>query len=74
MAKATPASAPAIDENLFDARTVDRHIAEGRTTQAAYDAFMASLPDDSEEAAPSEVRFVVRTRVLATRGIEEEEN
>lgn len=75
MAKATPApAAPAVDINLFDARVVDRHIAEGRTTQEAYEAFLASMPDESEEAAPAEVRFVVRGRVLATRGIEEDEN
>lgn len=66
MSKAT------IDESLFDSRTVDRHIKEGRTTQAAYDAFLASLPDDAAECVDSDVRFIVRGRMLATNGITEE--
>ncbi len=75
MAKAQPTP---VDESLFDGRTVDRHIAEGRTTKEAYEAYLASLPDDTEEAVESEVRFVVRGRVLAThlanQGVEEDEN
>ena len=61
-----------IDESLFDSRTVDRHISEGRTTQAAYDAFMAGLPDEADECVDSDVRFIVRGRILATSGITEE--
>lgn len=67
-------SKPATPEFLFDARTVDRHIKEGRTTQAEYDAFLASLPDEADEAVDSDVRFVVRGRLLATSGIVEEED
>ena len=65
-----------VDESLFDSRTVDRHIAEGRTTREAYDTYLAGLPDDAEDCVESDVRFVVRGRILATTAPsgEEEEN
>ncbi|MBM4390827.1 MAG: hypothetical protein FJ090_06865 [Deltaproteobacteria bacterium] len=75
MAKAEPTT---VDESLFDGRTVDRHIAEGRTTREAYEAYLASLPDDTEEATESDVRLVICGRALdthlANQGAEEEEN
>ena len=60
--------------SLFDSRVVDRHIAEGRTTQAAYDAFLASLPDEADEAELSELKFVVRGRALASTGSDDDES
>ena len=65
---------PYTAESLFDARVVDRHIAEGRTTREAYEAHLASLPDESAEGVPSELRFVVRGRALATNGSGEDES
>jgi hypothetical protein len=73
---ASPSAAAAgsdVNEALFDSRVVDRHIKEGRTSTEAYEAWLASQPDLSEECAPSDVRFVVRGRALATAGVEEEE-
>ena len=65
-----------IEEALFDSRTVERHIAEGRTTREAYEAFLASMPDEADECLDSDVRFVVRGRIMATAAPsgEEEEN
>jgi len=59
---------PYSEESLFDARVVDRHIAEGRTTRAAYEAYLASLPDDAAACSESDLRFVVRNRPMATAG------
>ena len=67
-------SKPNTDEALFDSRTVDRHINEGRTTQEAYDAYLAALPDEAAESTDSDVRFVVRGRILATSGTGEEDD
>lgn len=57
---------PQVDVALFDTRTVERHLVEGRTTQEAYEAHLASLPDDAAECVESDVRFVVRGRTIAT--------
>ncbi len=60
-------------ECLFDSRVVERHIAEGRTTQVAYDAYLAGLTDEAEEVVESDLRFTVRGRPLATAGYDEDE-
>ncbi len=60
--------------SLFDSRVVDRHISEGRTTQKAYDAYLAGLPDEADEGAESELKFVVRGRALATNGSNDDES
>ena len=65
---------PYSEESLFDERVVERHIAEGRTTKEAYEAYLASLPDETEEVVQSELRFTVRGRPLATAGYEEDES
>jgi len=65
---------PYTAESLFDSRVVDRHISEGRTTQEAYQAYLASLPDESAEGTASELRFVVRGRALATNSSDEDES
>ena len=41
---------------------------------ACYDQILASLPDESAEGVPSELRFVVRGRALATNGSGEDES
>lgn len=61
-------------ESLFDSRVVDRHISEGRTTREAYEAYLAGLPDETEEGTLSELRFVVRGRALATNGSDDDES
>jgi hypothetical protein len=73
-AQVPTAATPSVDDALFDSRVVDRHIKEGRTTQAAYESYLSSLPDESEECVQSDVRFHVRGRILATPGVDEEEN
>ncbi len=60
--------------SLFDSRVVDRHIIEGRTTREAYEAYLAALPDESEEVLHSDLRFTVRGRPLATAGYQEDES
>ena len=65
---------PYTTESLFDARVVDRHISEGRTTQAAHEAYLAALPDEAEEGAPSDLKFVVRGRTLASNGSEDDDS
>lgn len=68
------APSPYSAESLFDSRVVERHIAEGRTTKEAYEAYLASLPDETEEGVQSDLRFTVRGRPLATGGYEEDES
>jgi len=47
-----------IDESLFDIRVVERNIARGKVTREQYEAYLASLPDDEENGAPTETPFV----------------
>lgn len=61
-------------ECLFDSRVFERHIAEGRITQAGYDAYLAGLTDEAEEVVESELRFTIRGRPLATAGYVEDES
>jgi hypothetical protein len=61
-------------ESLFDSRVVERHIAEGRTTEAAYKAYLASLPDETEECLQSDLKFVVRGRSLSSGIADEDES
>jgi len=68
------APSPYSEESLFDSRVVERHIEEGRTTTEAYEAYLASLPDETEEVIHSELRFTVRNRPLATAGYDEDES
>ena len=65
---------PYSEDAIFDSRVVERHIAEGRTTQEAYTAYLKSLPDETEEVIQSDLRFHVRGRPLATAGYEEDES
>ncbi len=77
MAKSAPAAlilpTPYTVESLFDSRVVERHIAEGRTTEAAFQAHLDALPDEAAEQVESELRFVVRGRTLATVGSDDDE-
>ncbi len=42
---------------IFDVRTIEHKLRRGDVTKADYQAYLASLPDESEEAAESETRF-----------------
>ena len=44
---------------LYDVRHIERFLAEGRITQAEYQAYLDGLEDDAEGAEVSAVRFVV---------------
>lgn len=46
-----------VDERLFDARTVERHIAAGRITREQYETWLASLDDEGDDAAWSTTRM-----------------
>ena len=43
-----------IDPNLFDSRVVESYIRLGRITRADYEAHLSNLPDDAENATPTE--------------------
>ncbi len=77
MAKSAPAAlvlpTPYTAESLFDSRVVERHIVEGRTTELAFQAHLDALPDDAGEQIESELRFVIRNRILATVGPSDDE-
>ncbi len=64
------------NETLFDVRAVERHITEGKCTPTEYQAYVASLPDDAEEADTSHVQMIVHARARRApstdRGEEEE--
>ncbi len=42
----------------FDNRVVHHHLRRGVLSQADYDAYLKSLPDDAEHAEPTETEFV----------------
>jgi len=42
----------------FDKRTIERKINNGEITEAEYQAYLADLPDESENAEEMETRFV----------------
>lgn len=45
-------------DRQFDVRTLKRNLERGTISREAYDAYLASLPDASENAAPIEAEFV----------------
>ena len=45
-------------EHLFDYRTVERNIAQGRITREEYEAYLAGLEDSAEQATEIEAEFV----------------
>lgn len=49
-------------ENLFDSRTVERHISEGTVTREEYEAWLASLPDDGDDAEESGIVMILHPR------------
>lgn len=42
----------------YDIRTVERKIKTGEITEEEYQAYLASLPDESENAEEMEAKFV----------------
>ena len=63
-----------IPEQLFDLRIVERHIQEGKVTQADYDAFLASIEDSAGNVEQSNVSLVTHHRARVTRAeVPEEE-
>ena len=62
-------------ENLFDSRTVERHISEGTVTREDYAAWLESLPDDADQADESAIVMTLHTRSRrsASDGPDEEE-
>ena len=58
----------------FDVRTVAHRLRRGEIDQAQYDAFLSSLPDDSEEGEEAETEFtavVAQRRAADTQGTED---
>lgn len=45
-------------EHLFDSRTVERNIAQGRITREEYNAYLAGLEDSEEQSTKIEAEFV----------------
>ena len=54
----------------FDSRTVHHKLRRGEITQAQYNEYLSSLPDDSEEGVETETRF---TASFASRASNETE-
>ncbi len=50
------------ETEIFDIRTVDRHIERGLTTRADYDAQLEALEDCAHLARPSNVHFIYNGR------------
>jgi len=44
-------------DELFDVRVVKRNRRDGSSNQAEHEAFLASLPDEAEEAVETETRM-----------------
>jgi hypothetical protein len=44
--------------NKFDIRTIERKIKTGQITEEEYKQFLASLPDESENAENMDTQFV----------------
>ena len=44
--------------NKFDLRTIERKIKTGEVTQEEYQQYLASLPDESENATEMDVKFI----------------
>ncbi len=66
---------PSVPEAMFDLRVVERHIHEGRVTQAEYDTFLSGLEDSASNVETSSVSLVthVRSRVVQADVAEDEE-
>jgi hypothetical protein len=46
-----------MDEKKFDVRTLERSLDQKQITREEYDAFLKSLPDVADLAAPMESKF-----------------
>ena len=49
----------------FDLRTIERKIQTGEITEKEYQEYLASLPDESENATEMEVKFVYAAEAKA---------
>lgn len=49
----------------FDLRTIERKIQAGEITEKEYQEYLASLPDESENATEMEVKFVYAAEAKA---------
>jgi len=45
------------DDELFDTRVVKRNLRNGSTSKTDLDAYLATLPDEAEEALETETRM-----------------
>jgi len=52
-------NAQEIDLELYDTRIVERNILEGKLDRATWDAYLAALPDDADDAEATECRMGV---------------
>ena len=48
-----------IDLELYDTRIYERNILEGKLDRATWDAYLAGLPDDADDAEETECRMGV---------------
>ena len=48
----------AIDQRLFDIRTVERNINSGRITREDYENYLQSLDDVASNSTPIEVEYI----------------